>query len=66
MGVQEQVRYVALSNAHLGKFGSREENNGLKETLEGFGVDFEEPVFARVAGIEERKGLTPMKRFMIG
>jgi hypothetical protein len=40
----------------------KRDRDELREAFEGFGVDFSEPVFARM--LQGFEGLTPMERFL--
>jgi hypothetical protein len=70
--IRDPQGYKTLSAGH---FGGTEEHNcmrghtidldGLKETLDGFGVELEKPAFARMMHEQSLVGLTPMQRFLL-
>jgi hypothetical protein len=46
--------------------GGNGHKNGLEEALEAFGVNIEEPVYARMMRVEIRGGVTPVETFLTG
>jgi hypothetical protein len=58
-------RELAINSKRCSGDNSHEDHKALVAALTAFGVNLEEPVFARMMQAEVLQGLSPMERFMM-